>query len=165
MGICTPTRFVVSVERINLDELWDQGKRCILLDRDNTLVPRDTKVAPESVRQWLSCAAEKGFKLCLVSNNWHKDQVFGSAQELGCEAIHFALKPLPFAITKAAKKMGATADQTVMIGDQLYTDIMGANFAHVDSVLVKPQATKDMWYTYIFRAFEHVALRNIEFEE
>ena len=56
MSWFSPTRYVSRVERIDLDELWAQGKRAIMLDRDNTLVPRDMKSAPESVAAWLDHA-------------------------------------------------------------------------------------------------------------
>ena len=132
MRIFSPKRYVASVDRIDLDELWANGKRAILLDRDNTLVPRDTEVVPPAVVEWLDAARDRGFKLCMVSNNWHRDQVMASASKLG---------------------------------DQLYTDVWAGNFAGVDTVLVKPQATTDLWYTQIFRIFERRALRDLECEE
>lgn len=73
MRIFSPKRYVSSVDRIDLDTLWADGKRAILLDRDNTLVPRDTEQVPAAVSAWLDAARAKGFKLCMVSNNWHRD--------------------------------------------------------------------------------------------
>lgn len=63
------------------------------------------------------------------------------------------------------KRLGATADEAVLIGDQLYTDVWSGNFAGVDTILVKPQATQDLWYTQIFRIFERRALRDLPCEE
>ena len=165
MRIFSPKRYVASVDRIDLDELWANGKRAILLDRDNTLVPRDTEVVPSAVVEWLDAARDRGFKLCMVSNNWHRDQVMASASELGLEAISHAMKPAPFALKAGLKRLGASKDESVLIGDQLYTDVWAGNFAGVDTVLVKPQATTDLWYTQIFRIFERRALRDLECEE
>lgn len=95
MRIFSPKRYVASVDRIDLNTLWADGKRAILLDRDNTLVPRDTEQVPAAVSAWLDAARAKGFKLCMVSNNWHRDQVMSSARELGLEAISHAMKPAP----------------------------------------------------------------------
>ena len=52
-----------------------------------------------------------------------------------------------------------------MVGDQLYTDVWAGNLAGIDTILVKPQATADLWYTQIFRIFERRALRNLTCEE
>ena len=175
MRIFSPKRYVASVDRIDLDTLWADGKRAILLDRDNTLVPRDTEQVPAAISAWLDAARAKGFKLCMVSNNWHRDQVMASARELGLEAISHAksagvqiivaIKPAPFALKAGLKRLGATADEAVLIGDQLYTDVWSGNFAGVDTILVKPQATQDLWYTQIFRIFERRALRDLPCEE
>lgn len=165
MSLLSPTRYVSRVERIDLDALWASGTRAILFDRDNTLVPRDRQDAPASVVEWLSHAHELGFKLIMVSNNWHKDQVARSAGELGMDYISFACKPLPFAITAGMRRLGARKDESVMIGDQLYTDVWGGNFAGVQTILVKPQTTVDLWYTQIFRIFERRALRDLTCEE
>ena len=137
MRIFSPKRYVASVDRIDLDTLWADGKRAILLDRDNTLVPRDTEQVPAAVSAWLDAARAKGFKLCMVSNNWHRDQVMSSARELGLEAISHAMKPAPFAVKAGLKRLGATADEAVLIGDQLYTDVWSGNFAGVDTILMK----------------------------
>ena len=165
MSLFAPDRYVARVELIDLDELWRSGKRAILLDRDNTLVPRDRHDAPESVAAWLDAARKRGFSLYMVSNNWHRDQVERSASELGLGSICFALKPLPFALARALRHLDVPRDAAVMVGDQLYTDVWAGNFAGIDSILVKPQTTVDLWYTQIFRIFERRALKGVPCEE
>ena len=165
MRLFSPKRYVARVELIDLDELWASGKRAILLDRDNTLVPRDRSCAPESVSAWLDQAKGRGFKLCMVSNNWHRDQVMRSAFELGIDGISHAMKPAPFALRVALKRLGVCADEAVLIGDQLYTDVWSGNFAQVDTILVKPQTRVDLWYTQVFRIFERRALKGLTCEE
>ena len=164
MGLFTPQRYVASVDRIGLDELWNQGKRALIVDRDNTLVPRDATAAPPEVVAWLDCARERGFELCMVSNNSHKDRVMRSAGELGMDAISFACKPLPFAVLRALGRLGFEREQAVLVGDQLYTDVAAGNLAGIDTILVKPQSTTDLWYTKILRIFERRALRGVECE-
>ena len=165
MRIFSPTRYVASVDRIDLAALWASGKRAILLDRDNTLVPRDADGAPLEVAAWLSEARARGFKLCMVSNNWHRDQVMRSAGELGLTAISHAMKPAPVAVRRALKRLGAAPAEAVLVGDQLYTDVWAGNLAGVDTILVRPQTEVDLWYTQIFRIFERRALRDLDCEE
>lgn len=163
--LLTPSRYVSAVQNIDLDELWDAGKRYILLDRDNTLVPRDSTTAPQPVVDWLDAARAKGFKLYMVSNNWRRSHVMRSSRELGLGAISHAMKPAPFMLMKALKRLGATRGEAVMIGDQLYTDVWAGNFAGVDTILVKPQCREDLWYTQIFRVFERRALKDLPCED
>lgn len=163
MGICTAWRYVESVDQIDLDELASLGIRCILLDRDNTLVPRDATVAPPEISAWLDRAREMGFGLCIVSNNFHSKDVERSASELGCEVVHHAMKPAPFAIWAALRKMGVRGYEAVLVGDQLFTDIAGGTLSSVRTILVRPQSTTDLWYTRLFRVVERRMLRDAQF--
>ena len=165
MSLFSPDRYIASVDRIDLAELRRAGKRAIMLDRDNTLVPRDARTAPKEVSDWLARAKEMGFSLYMVSNNWHRDQVMRSASELGLSAISHAMKPAPFALRAALRRMGVAPREAVLVGDQLYTDVWAGNLAGVDTILVKPQTTVDLWYTQIFRIFERRALRDLPCEE
>ena len=165
MRLLSPTRYVASVDRIDLAGLWAAGKRAILLDRDNTLVPRDSGVVPAEVAAWLDRARAMGFELCMVSNNWHRDQVARSAHDLGMDFISHAMKPAPFALHAGLRRIGANRAESILVGDQLYTDVWAGNFAGVDTILVRPQTTSDLWYTQIFRIFERRALRDLPCEE
>ena len=68
--------------------------------------------------------------------------------------VHHAMKPAPFAVRRALGLMGARAGEAVLIGDQVFTDVMAGNLAGVRTILVEPQSTSDLWYTHIFRVFE-----------
>lgn len=164
MALFRASRYVASVVNIDVDNLRDEGIRCVLVDRDNTLVPRDTKVAPPEVRDWLTQLREVGISVCMVSNNFHTKAVCASAAGLGCEVVHHAMKPAPFAVRIALSKMGVSADQAVLIGDQLFTDVMAGNLAGVRTILVRPQSTEDLWYTQIFRKVEQLFLRGTTFD-
>ena len=149
-----PWRCVASVDKIDIDGLVKDGVRCVLIDRDNTCVPRDDTVAPPEVIAWLEAVRATGIKTCVVSNNFHSKQVERSARELGCDVVHHAMKPAPIALWVAMRRMGVTADETVLVGDQLFTDVAAGNLAGVRTILVPPQSEKDLWYTLIFRKIE-----------
>ena len=162
--LVTATRYVASVDLIDVEELVAKGIRCVLLDRDNTLVPRDTKVAPPEVRTWLAQLREAGIAVCMVSNNFHTNQVCASADDLGCAVVHHAMKPAPIAIQVALVTTGVPAEQTILVGDQLFTDVMAGNLAGIRTVLVRPQSHEDLWYTQLFRRVENLFLRSVRFQ-
>jgi HAD superfamily phosphatase (TIGR01668 family) len=164
MAIITATRYVRAIELIEIDWLKELGIRCVLMDRDNTCVPRDSKVAPPAVAAWIDRVHEAGIPTCIVSNNFHSKQVERSAAELGSEVVHHAMKPAPFAVKKALRKMGVGPDEAILIGDQVYTDIIAGNLAGLRTVLVRPQSTTDLWYTQIMRIGERMLLRGHTFE-
>lgn len=164
MGLFRATRYATSLPLVSVEDLVADGVRLVLLDRDNTCVPRDATEPPAEVMAWLERAREAGVGLCLVSNNFHSSQVRGSAEHMGMEVVDHAMKPLPFALVRAMRLMGAVPGETVMIGDQVFTDVVAGNLAGVRTVLVRPQSRKDLWYTHIFRVFERLALRNVEFD-
>lgn len=154
MSLVRPWRRERAITDVDVDELAASGVRCVLFDRDNTVVPRDTGVAPADVRDWICRVREVGIALCMVSNNFHSQQVEASAAELGCAVVHHAMKPAPFAVRRALALVGVDASEAVLIGDQVFTDVMAGNLAGVRTILVEPQSTSDLWYTHIFRVFE-----------
>ena len=164
MGLFSATRYVARIELVDIDWLLSLGVRCILMDRDNTCVPRDAKVAPPAVSDWIDRVHAAGITTCVVSNNFHSKQVERSARELRSDVVHHAMKPAPFAVTKALRKMGVTRDEAILIGDQVYTDVVSGNLAGVRTVLVRPQSTTDLWYTHIFRIGERLILHGQPFE-
>ena len=164
MHLFRASRYVSTVCDIDPDELVDAGVRCVLVDRDNTLVPRDTKVAPQEVRAWLKSLREVGIVVCMVSNNFHTGAVCASAQDLGCEVVHHAMKPAPFAISIALRKMHVSKHAALLVGDQVFTDIVAGNLAGIPTILVRPQSLEDLWYTKAFRKVERLLLKGVSFE-
>jgi len=164
MAIFGATRYIHAIEMIDIDWLKSLGVRCVLMDRDNTCVPRDSKVAPPAVMDWIERVHEAGMTTCIVSNNFHSKQVERSAAELDSGVIHHAMKPFPFAVRAALRKMGVRPDEAILIGDQVYTDVWAGNLAGVRTVLVRPQCTTDLWYTHIMRIGERIILHGRTFE-
>lgn len=164
MGVFAATRYIAAIELVDVDWLVAEGIRCVLMDRDNTCVPRDRTTAPDAVLAWIDRVHEAGIDTCVVSNNWHGRQVERSARELGSGVIHHAMKPAPFAVSAALRKMDVRPEEAVMIGDQVYTDVVAGNLAGVRTILVHPQCTTDLWYTHIMRVFERLMLRGHTFE-
>lgn len=164
MGLFRAWRYVASLSLVDVEGLVDAGIDLVLLDRDNTCVPRGAEAAPDEVTAWLERARRAGLRLCLVSNNFHTSQVGRTAHELEVDFVDHAMKPLPFALLRAMRLYEVAPERTVMIGDQVFTDVAAGGLAGVRTILVRPQSRRDLWYTHVFRVFERLALRGVSFE-
>lgn len=164
MGILRAWRYVASIDLIDVEDLVAQGVQIVLVDRDNTCVPRGSRVAPREIRDWFSRLRAAGIDCCMVSNNFHVREVGRSAAELGMGHVAKAMKPLPCAIRSVLGREGVPASAAVMVGDQVFTDVVAGNLAGVRTILVRPQSRRDLWYTYAFRALERLALAGVHFE-
>ena len=94
---------------------------------------------------------------CLVSNNWHEG-VYQLANRLSLPIVAKAVKPLPPAFLMALGKIGATRDATVVIGDQLVTDVLGAHFLGMKAYLLAPLVEQDLPHTLLLRNFERLVM-------
>jgi hypothetical protein len=146
------------VHAIDLEALWDSGVRVLLLDIDNTLLPRDTNVVPDASKAWVAKVKERGFRACIVSNNWH-ERVRTIAGEFGLPIVDHAVKPVPLAFLRALAVTGARARETAVVGDQLFTDILGGKLLGMRTVLVEPLSTFDLPHTLLLRRLEALVLK------
>lgn len=164
MGILRPDRCVHSIDLVDVDGLVRGGVRCVLFDRDNTCVPRDTGTVPPAVAAWFCRVHEAGISTCMVSNNVHTREVKDSAREFASPVVHHALKPLPWAVRRALARMGVSAGEAVMVGDQVFTDVIAGNLAGVRTILVRPQSSCDLPHMRLLRSLERRVLGNRPFE-
>lgn len=164
MGILRPDRCVRSIDLVDVDGLVRDGVRCVLFDRDNTCVPRDTGVVPPAVAAWFGRVHAAGISTCMVSNNIHTRAVEDSAREFASAAVHHALKPLPCAVRAALRRMGVSAGEAAMVGDQVFTDVIAGNLAGVRTILVRPQSARDLPHMRLLRLLERRVVGNRPFE-
>lgn len=156
-GWLRPASRVDSIYAIDLRALEAQGIRGVILDLDNTIVPwGDWQAAPE-LSVWIAAAREAGFRLCIVSNNAGA-RVRYLSQALGLPAVTAALKPSRAALRRALSLMGTTPPTTALIGDQLFTDILGGNRLGLHTILVRPQGHREFALTRITRWVERLLL-------
>lgn len=158
MTFLEPDRYFARISRIDIDrDLLAQGYRNVLLDVDNTILTRDTHEVPRDVGFWLAKARDAGISFCLVSNNWHEG-VYQLANRLSLPIVAKAVKPLPPAFLMALRKLGAKRSQTVVIGDQLVTDVMGAHLLGMKAYLLAPLVEQDLPHTLLLRNFERAVM-------
>jgi HAD superfamily phosphatase (TIGR01668 family) len=140
---------------VGLEDLWARGFRGIIVDLDNTVCGyRDSTLAP-GVGEWVVAAKARGFALVLVSNNF-RERVAAVGAQLDVPAVPNALKPLPQGFLLALRRLGTPRAQTVVIGDQLFTDVLGAKLLGLHAVLTQPLVPKDFPLTRVLRLMERV---------
>lgn len=153
MSLFTPDRYYTSVEAIDLEDLRSLGVRALMLDLDNTLLPRDTGEIRAELREWAVRTASAGFAMCLVSNNWH-ERVHAIADQLGIPLVARAIKPLPYAFRRAMRLLGVQPSDCAVVGDQIFTDVLGGNLIGATTVLVEPLSRSDLPHTLLLRLIE-----------
>jgi len=154
----TPWLRVKTVYEIPLEELWKNGVRGIITDLDNTLVGAKEPLATPELIVWLELVKKKGFKVVIVSNNGEL-RVRKFAEPLQIPFIHRAKKPTNAAFHKALQWMELSAEQTVVVGDQMLTDVLGGNRMGLHTILVLPIALLDEgFFTKVNRKIEKVLL-------
>ncbi len=158
MNLLSPERYFTRVSRISVSkDIVDEGFKHVLLDMDNTVLPRDGSGIPRDVVYWLSCLRRAGIAVCLLSNNWHESP-YRAAQELGLPVVAKACKPLPHAFLIARDRIGARSATTLVVGDQLSTDILGAHVLGMKAYLVCPLVEADLKHTQVLRGIEGAML-------
>ena len=119
--------------------------RLLMLDFDNTIVPYTTTNPTVEMEAWLKTMnALEDIQLCIVSNS-HNDRVPKFCRERGMDVITHAQKPFTKGIRECLAKYGIPANQAALVGDQIYTDTLGANSAGVTSILVKAIDNHNFW--------------------
>ena len=125
--------------------LREKGIKLLMLDFDNTIVPYTTTVPTAEMEKWLKTMNElQDIQLCIVSNS-HNDRVPKFCRERGIAVITHAKKPFPKGINECLAKYGISADKAALVGDQIFTDTLGANGAGVISILVKAIDNHNFW--------------------
>lgn len=130
-----PDKLIVSVYRLDWEQLSKQYQG-VIFDIDNTLVPHGAPADEQAVRLFEKLH-RLGMKTMLVSNNG-EERVKPFADKVKTEYVYKAGKPKKKGYELAAKKMGMTAKDTLFIGDQIFTDVWGANRAGMDTMLTEP---------------------------
>ena len=130
---------------ITAEHLRSWGVRLLMLDFDNTIVPYTTTVPTEEMEKWLrEMNALPDITLCIVSNS-RNDRVPKFCRERGMEVITHAKKPFPKGIKECLAKFGIDPKEAALVGDQIFTDTLGANGAGVRSILVEAIDNHNFW--------------------
>ncbi len=134
--ILRPQFIFDNITNVTLEFLNDQSIKGLLVDVDNTLTTAHASgILKEGVAQWLEQLKANGIKIIILSNA-KKERIKPFAEKIGLDFQALSLKPLPFKYFKAIKRLKLKREQTAIIGDQLFTDILGGNLAGIKTILV-----------------------------
>ena len=156
-----PDIYQKSIYYINYDKLYKKGVRCLLFDLDNTITPSHVINPTKRLKKLYDELRDKGFKVIIMSNaTKHRIEPFKSY--LGVDACAFSLKPRKDKYLKIMEKFKYKHTEIAAIGDQLLTDVYGANRLDIVSVLVNPMSEHDYSITWINRIFEKFIYGSLE---
>lgn len=162
---CIPRGHYDAVEDIDFNTLYHNvGKRLLLVDLDNTLIPYDVFEPTEEHCRWVEKLQKIGYEVIVVSNN-HGLRIKRAREVLGVTVIGSAKKPLKRGFKRAMRFASTHYEkgEILVIGDQLMTDVYGAKRSGLDAILVKPiKRRSEKWYTKILRRIESGVLRRIK---
>ena len=139
-----PTMITGSLTDLTPSFLASQGIELLMLDFDNTIVPYTTSIPTPDMEIWLRCMVRMGVKLCVVSNS-KKNRVKTFCRKYGIPCITHAKKPFSKGIRECLELFGMKPEQCALVGDQIYTDTLGANGVGVKSILVKAIDNHNFW--------------------
>lgn len=148
-----PDKYYPSFFDIDLDKLKEEGVSLIACDLDNTIIPHDVKNADEKIKARIKEIQDKGFTFVIISNNNLK-RVRTFSEELNVPYYHNSRKPLKKNYAKILKDYNIDPKKVVLVGDQIMTDILGANRMNFNSILVKPLVKRDLLHTKFNRVLE-----------
>lgn len=153
MSLLMPTMSIDSVTDIDIKLLRSLNIKSILLDVDNTLASHGSQEPFKGVIEWSYKIREQNIKIIIISNNF-KNRVAPFAKKFNLPFVSLALKPSPLGFLRAKKFLHCKPENTVVVGDQVFTDILGANLAHMKSILLTPKSEKETLGIYIRRKLE-----------
>lgn len=151
-----PDEYLDSTYVIAFDELYKKGYRGVIFDIDNTLVPHGAPADERAIKLFVHLK-EIGFSTCLLSNN-QRPRVELFDQEIQVPFIENAHKPSVKSYERAMERMGTDRQNTLFVGDQLFTDVFGARRTGIYSILVKPIHPKEEIQIVLKRYLEKIVL-------
>ncbi len=157
LRLLAPDQYLRSAMDVDLEALKKEGVKGLIVDLDNTIVPRYEDEPSQELKEWLEKVRGSGLRVVIVSNNW-TSRVRDIAEELGVALVRGARKPFPGSFKNGMRLLGTASSETAVIGDQIFTDVLGANRLGLRTVLVVPMSEREMLHTRMLRKLEYRVL-------
>lgn len=156
-----PNAYLKNVREITIEFLKENSIKALILDVDNTLIDYYKNLSEENIL-WANTLKEHGIKLYILSNSNKKEKVKNVSEKLGVPYEYFAKKPFKKGFLKIQKILDIKPENIGVVGDQIFTDIIGGNRCNMYTILVDPVYEKDFWFTAWKRPIENKIKSNIK---
>jgi putative phosphatase len=160
LSLVTPHLYLENVLELTAGRLRAEGRTGLLLDVDCTLKDYHDRHIGQEVVEWAEALCQDGFRLCLLSNG-RAGRIEHLAQTLRIPFVARALKPLPYGCRAALRMLELRPEQTAIVGDQLFADVLAGRLAGLFTILVRPTSAAEPLWTRIKRPLERRVLRRI----
>lgn len=160
MGILVPNMYQKSIYDIDYKIFKKRKIKCLLFDLDNTCVGYHVKSPTNEMKNLFKKLTKDGFKVIIFSNATNKRLV--PFVNLGVVVHPSSKKPLSKNFKKILNKYNLKKNEVCIIGDQLFTDILGGNRVGINTCLVDPLSSEDFILTKIFRKMEQISFKNLD---
>lgn len=151
------------VTDITLDILKKYNIKALILDVDNTLSTHHGHILTDGLPEWLQLMKDNGIKLIILSNS-KEARVKPFAEKINLPYISLGLKPLPTGYLKALKALGTKRRETAIVGDQIFTDVLGGRVVGVRTILLTPIKLETTWGFKFKRSIERVLIKLLKIE-
>lgn len=154
-----PRIYLENITKISLKFLNENNIKGLILDIDNTLINFDKEVL-DGAKEWCNKNKENGIKMCILSNTNKIEKVEKVAKKLDLPYIYFAKKPFKSGFLRAKELLNLEEKNIAVVGDQIFTDVIGANRCKMYSILTKPIDKRDILATRIKRPLENLIIKS-----
>lgn len=135
MPVFLPDMMLPGLTALTEEALLSRGIDFLMMDFDNTIVPYTTSEPTEEMLRWLTAMQTSGVRLCIVSNT-KKPRVRVFCEKYGIDYVMHAKKPFHRGIHECLERFSLRKEQAALVGDQIFTDVLGANTAGLTSILI-----------------------------
>ena len=156
-----PNLYLAKVEEISIEILNENNIKALILDVDNTLIDY-YKYLSEKKITWVYDLLNKGIKIYILSNTNKKEKVKKVADTLNLPYEYFAKKPSKKGFLKVQNILKMKPTEIAVVGDQIFTDVVGGNRCNMFTILVDPVTKKDYWYTAVKRPIESILKKKLK---
>ena len=159
--ILKPNVYFTNVQDITIEFLIKNKIKALILDVDNTLIDYNKNLSEETIK-WSKKLQGQGIKMYILSNTNKTEKVEKVAKKMDIPFEYFAKKPSKKGFIKVKEKLKIKEENIAVVGDQIFTDVVGGNRCTMFTILVDPVTKKDYWYTAWKRPIENIFKRKLK---